>query len=189
MTKRAFLPLLALLVLAACTSNRINLEAGPLAPPTRTFDSVAVGEIEPEAILTAPLVIPFREGLLERLREETGISRVVDANRDPVPLDTLVVSGRLTKADPGNAAARIIIGFGAGAQSIDGRFRLEDIDGNALASFASGGSYSGGLGVGGISHLSMEDLARRFGRSVAAAVGRWIRGEPLQPPPEDDRRT
>lgn len=186
MKKLLFLPFLGLLLLtSACTSNQIDLRQADVAPASRSYDQVVVGEIESGTAAAAGLAPFVRQGLLNGLRDRSGIARVVDGTAEPLPEEAVLVSGTVTEVDLGNAAARIIIGFGAGAQSISGRFDLTEADGTRLGSFSSSQSYQGGAGIGGISHLSMEELAERFGGSIAAAIARWIRGEPLQQPTQE----
>jgi len=181
--KLLLLPVLGLLLLtSACTSNQIDLREANIAPAQRLYSEVVVGDIESGVAPAAGLAPFFRQGLLNGLRDQSAITRVVDGTAEPLPAEAVLVTGALTEVDLGNAAARIIIGFGAGAQSISGKFDLADVDGTSLGSFSSSQNYQGGAGIGGISHISMEELAERFGNSVAAAIARWMRGEPLRKP-------
>jgi hypothetical protein len=72
--------------------------------------------------------------------------------------------------DEGSAAARFIIGFGAGRAKARGIFEIHDSNGVALARFEAREAYSGGAGIGGASFVSMEQLLSKLGESTVKSV-------------------
>jgi hypothetical protein len=177
MFKRVLVVLVTGLLAAACTTQ--SIQTTNVTPPPEKYSGIVVGKInatKPELEKYVPF---FRTALLQQLRKEEGIATVLDDSA-AVPPGAFMLTGALTDVDLGNAAARFIIGFGAGGQTLSGEFEMRSGAGAVLSKFASQESYAGGAGIGGVSMLSLEEFTQKFGVSTGEAVGRWARGEPLQ---------
>ena len=175
--RQTFSLLLVSLIAVACTSTSFVKE--DIKPPPKKYSAVVVGEIEAADPKVTNLVPFFREALIKRLREEKGIVSVIDDAKGSPDTDAFIIVGKLTEMDLGSAAARIIIGFGAGQQKLKGRFEMRAHDGTMLVKYSSSENYAGGAGIGGFGSLALEELAQKFGDSTGAAVARWARGESL----------
>ncbi len=178
-----------LVALGACTATTVTPEF--VQPSETKVERVAIGEIEAEDELWQLYISHFRVGLASKLRGSHAFLEVLDDvevtedGKAELPSDAVLITGTLTEMDKGNAAARWIIGFGAGRAKARGRFQISDTQGEALARFQTWKAYSGGAGIGGASFVSMEDLAQELGEETAASVIRWSRGKPLEPPKEE----
>lgn len=164
-------------ILLACTSTSFDYQ--DVKPPPKKYTAVIVGEIEAADAKVENLVAYFRAALIEQLRKEEGLGTVIDDAKATLDANAFVVVGKLTEMDLGSAAARIIIGFGAGSQELKGQFEMRSHDGATLAKYSSSESYAGGAGIGGFGSIALEELAQKFGTSTGAAMARWARGEPL----------
>lgn len=173
----------ALLVVAGCTTTTITPEL--VTKPSQTYATVAVGEISMQGDLWQNLVPHFEAGLVKGLRESKVFAKTVAPGESTLPPEALIVSGKIINVDEGSAAARFIIGFGAGRAKARGIFELHDSNGVTLARFEAREAYSGGAGIGGASFVSMEQLLSKLGESTAKSVVRWSQGKPLQPPREE----
>jgi hypothetical protein len=129
-----------------------------------------------------PTVVYFRRGFTRRLEETKAFATVVDAAPTASLPAALVVSGRITEIDKGSRAARLLIGFGAGRQRVQGSFEITDAQGKSLAKFDAAKAYSGGAGIGGGDFLDMDELMEKFGTETADAVVRWTKGGKLDGP-------
>ena len=105
--------------------------------------------------------------------------RVVDGSATPAA-GTLLVSGRITNVDRGSRLKRMLIGFGAGRARLHGAFEIDDERGDKLVQFEAGKDYSGGVGMGGVDFVDIEDLMEQFGAETAVAVWHWSRGEEME---------
>ncbi len=176
------------LVVAGCTTTTIKPQV--LHKPAATYDAVIVGDLKIDGELWQHLLPHFRHAMVQKLRESKAFGKVLVAkkNLSPVaPPSSVVVSGRITKIDKGSAAARILIGFGAGRAKAQGEFTIRDYAGNTLVKFGAVESYSGGAGIGGWTMVEMEELVERLGTSTAETVARWSKGENLEPASVDDK--
>ncbi len=77
---------------------------------------------------------------------------------------------------------RWLIGFGAGSAHASGSFKLSGADGATLASFESRKAYAGGIGLGGLDLVDIDELMEKLGEETGKSIGRWVRGEDLAPP-------
>jgi hypothetical protein len=169
------IPLLALSV--ACTSVRVQPQLGAAAP--RAYSAIAVGEIAIDDSASTPLLAAFHEGLLKGFAD----AHLPAATFNPLAVSdsgAVVLSGRIVRFDRGSAAARWLVGFGAGAAKVRGTFTLTTVAGDTLAAFEAEESYRGGAGIGGVSFISFQDLVERFGRTVASKTAGWARGQPIR---------
>lgn len=173
----------ALLLVAGCTTTTITPEL--VTKPSQTYATVAVGEISMQGDLWKNLIPHFEAGLVKGLRESKVFAKTVAPGESTLPPEALIVSGKIINVDEGSAAARFIIGFGAGRAKARGIFEIHDSNGVALARFEAREAYSGGAGIGGASFVSMEQLLSKLGESTAKSVVRWSQGKPLQPPREE----
>ncbi len=178
----------SVLVLAGCTTTTIEPQV--LQKPAGAYDAVIVGDLKIEGELWQHLLPHFRHEMVQKLRQSKAFGKVVVVKKTPAPAaqkSSIVVSGRITEIDKGSAAARILIGFGAGRAKVRGKFTIRDNAGNTLAKFGAAESYSGGAGIGGWTMIQMEELLQRLGASTAETVVRWSKGEDLKPASVDDK--
>lgn len=200
------------LVVAGCTTTTSKPQV--LHKPAATYDAVIVGDVKIDGELWQHLLPHFRHGMVKKLRDSKAFGKVVVAQKTPgvktkgaktkgfktkgvkppgvkaaksAATSSIVVSGRITKIDKGNATARLLIGAGAGKATARGTFTIRDNSGNTLATFRAAESYSGGLGIGGWTIVQMEKLLQKLGASTAQTVVRWSKGEDLKPASVDDK--
>ncbi|NKB50164.1 MAG: DUF4410 domain-containing protein [Alphaproteobacteria bacterium] len=177
------LALAAIVVVTGCTTSTITPDL--VTKPPQTYGTVVVGDITLKGELWQNLVPHFKDGMLKTLKESDAFANAVVLSEGTPPSDAIIVSGEITNVDEGNAAARAIIGFGAGRARAGGSFNISDSEGVALARFGARQAYSGGAGIGGFNLLSMEQLLSKLGEATAGSVIRWSKGEPLEPPREE----
>jgi len=176
--KHLWLVILLLVLCAAtqaCTFKHVQSTVST-APPER-YTTVAVGSITSEDKLYENLAAHFRRGFVEAMGELKAFETIQDPAPGTLQPSSVLVSGTLTEINKGSEALRWIIGFGAGRASITGNFAIRNAKGETLAQFDAREAYAGGLGIGGAGFLDMEDLARRFGKTVAKRTVQWSRGE------------
>jgi Domain of unknown function (DUF4410) len=177
-TLRGLLVGAALAFVWGCTTTTITPEYSNR--PENTYDMAAVGEIATSDKLWDGMIPYFRRGFRDQLSQDKAFASVSEnAPTAPVAASTLVISGTITEIDRGSAAARFIIGFGAGRAIARGTFEIHDANGVMLAKFESRKSYSGGAGIGGMDMVSMEDLVQQLGAETAKVVARWTKGQKL----------
>ena len=174
--------LVALLIVTGCTTTTITPEL--VTKPPQTYSTVAIGEITMKGELWHNLIPHFKQGMLTKLKESNVFAKTVALDAGSIPQDAIIVSGEINEVNEGSAAARFIIGFGAGRARAQGNFQIHDTNGEALARFGAREAYSGGAGIGGATFVSMEQLLSKLGESTAGSVIRWSKGEPLKPPQE-----
>lgn len=174
--------LAVLLIVSGCTTSTITPEL--VTTPPQTYSTVAVGEITMEGDLWHHLIPHFRHGMLNALRESEAFANTVELEEGTPLQEGIIVTGEISEVDEGSAAARWIVGFGAGRAKARGNFTIRDSNGVELARFGARQAYSGGAGIGGASFVSMEQLLSKLGESTAGSVIRWSKGEPLEPPRE-----
>ena len=175
---RSLLVGVALALVSGCTTTTITPELAN--PPEHSFDMAAVGEVTAADKLWDGLIPYFRRGFRDQLGKDKAFTSVSeDPPTAPVAASTLIISGTITEIDRGNAAARFIIGLGAGRAIARGTFEIHDANGMTLAKFESRKSYSGGAGIGGMDMVSMEELVQQLGAETGNAVSRWMKGQRL----------
>lgn len=180
--------LLAFTVLAtSCTSTRISPKE--ITPALKTYQHLAVGGIGVVDELWKGHLPFLRRGLKERLQKKGEFATILDPAPDTLPPNTLLVTGQVTNVKKGNQALRLLVGFGAGAESISGDFALYDESGKQLGAFQSHKSYAGGLGIGGADLMELDDLMQKLGEETANAIIRWTKGQPLLPPSTEPSTT
>ena len=168
----------ALAFIWGCTTTTITAQLAN--PPENKYDMAAVGEVAATDKLWDGLIPYFRRGFRDQLSKDNAFTSVSeDPPTAPVAASTLIVVGTITEIDRGNAAARFIVGFGAGRAIARGTFEIHDANGVTLAKFESRKSYSGGAGIGGMDMVSMEELVQQLGAETANVVARWTKGQRL----------
>lgn len=168
------------LLFGGCTTTTIKPEL--VAPPAEPYSRVAVGKITAADALWEGRLPFLRRGLVEQLSQDGHFTEILDPAPEQLAPGTVLITGRVTEVEKGNRALRAIIGFGAGRSYASGLFRLYDDDGTELAKFQSRKAYSGGIGIGGWDLLDMDELMEKLGKETGESVGRWVRGEGLEPP-------
>ena len=177
-TLRSLLMGVVLALVTSCTTTTISPEYSK--PSENKYDIAAVGEVTVTDKLWDGLIPYFRRGFRDQLsKDKTFVSVSEDPPSAPVTASTLILSGTITEIDRGSAAARFIVGFGAGRAIARGTFEIHDASGLALAKFESRKSYSGGAGMGGADMVSMEELVQQLGAETANVVTRWTKGQRL----------
>ncbi len=187
MARTAFLPIAVLataIMLAACTSTSVTPEL--VQKPPVAAKSITIGELKAAKDLWLGQVPYLRKGMLAKLRESNAFTNVSDGTKDGLVSESVVVTGAITHVDKGNKALRFLIGFGAGSTSVTGNFEIKDATGNTLAKFATKKAYGGGAGIGGVDFLDMDELTEKLGVETANVLIRWSKGEPLQPPENEE---
>ena len=169
--------------LGACTTTTITPEF--VQPAKQSVHTVVVGDITTSEELWQFYIPHIRHGLINKLNESEAFEEVLASAPEMMPPGAVLITGQLTEIDKGSAAARWIIGFGAGRAKARGEFMISDDAGLMLARFQSWKAYSGGAGIGGAGFVDMEDLAEQLGQETAGSVIRWSRGEALEPPKEE----
>ena len=137
------------------------------------YTVAVVGDVTAEDELWDTYAEWARRGLRDKLVESETFTRVIEGQAGSPPPDALIVTARIVEADRGNAAARWIVGFGAGRAHITSEIELSEADGKDLGNFSVRRAYSGGLGIGGAGLLDMEELARLVGEETADAIVEW----------------
>lgn len=176
--RRIFFPVLMVLTAAGCTfaSVKPDITSGP--PPIRP-KTLLVGDLRVADSLWDPYKPHFVRGLTEWLKKNGGFENVVTEAGTPAPANSIVLVGTITDVDKGSAVARVLVGMGAGQAKAKGDFEIRDGSGAVLVKFTARESYLGGLGMGGMGLLDMEDLVTKLGERVAKTTDQWLRGEKL----------
>lgn len=129
----------------------------------------------PELTSYGTTTVEIHRELATELTASKAFSQVLDPAPTPIPADTLVISGHITEVEKGSAAARWIIGFGAGRAHLTAEFELNDASGKQLGTYSVRKTYSGGAGIGGAGLLDMDDLAQKLGKEAADSLASWAK--------------
>jgi hypothetical protein len=128
---------LAAFVLTACGTTS-NLEA-PAERATIDFQDAATAAMKPEA---RPLIEPrvaaackmFPDQIASVVKAGGGFDEVQRSGT--MDAQTLVLRGKITQYDPGNATLQLLVGFGAGTANFNSTLELVDGGtGNVLGSW------------------------------------------------------
>ena len=173
-TSAAAFLLFGALALTGCTGTTVkpsmtHQEIG------KTYSTVAVGDIAAPDELWHNYAVEARRELANQLVTAKAFSQVLDPAPAPLPGDAVLVSGRITEVEKGSAAARWIVGFGAGRAHITGEFQLKDAAGNQIGTYSVRKTYAGGAGIGGAGFLDMDDLAQKLGQAAADSLADWAK--------------
>ncbi len=170
------------LLTAACTFKDVKPTLMPTANEAKrpTVTTIVVGDIVAADPLWETYRLHVSRGITEWYGRNASSLKVLTAKPATPSEDTVVLVGRITEVDKGNSALRLFIGMGAGQAKMKGDFEIRRLDGVLLAKFSARESYLGGAGIGGAGILDLEDLARRFGETVAESALKWSRGESME---------
>jgi hypothetical protein len=170
----ASLLLTGMLALSGCTGTTVKPS---LTHPDagKTYNAVVVGQISGSDELWHGYTIEIQRELAVELNASKAFSQVLDSMPTAPPPDALMVSGRITEVEKGSAAARWIVGFGAGRAHMTAEFELKDASGNQLGTYSVRKTYAGGAGIGGAGFLDMDDLAKKLGTAAADSLADWTK--------------
>lgn len=141
----------------------------------RKYSTVAIGDMTASDELWHSYAIEVHRALASELAESKSFSQVQDPASAPLSVDVLVISGRITDVDKGSAAARWIVGFGAGRAHMTAEFELKDGGGNHVGNYSVRKTYAGGAGIGGAGFLDMDDLAEKLGKAAGESLANWAK--------------
>lgn len=170
---RPFAALFLFTLLAGCTTSTV--EPIRASAPPAIFSAVAVQEVGATDELWKAYAIRVRRALIAELQRTGTFPQILPGGQGTVPPGTLIVNSQLTGVDKGDVAARFIIGFGAGRARAAADFVLTDPAGTELAHFTQRKAYSGGIGIGGLDMMDMEDLMDQLGQAAADSITNWTR--------------
>lgn len=161
-----------------CTFSTVG-QVGTFERPQEQFKALAIGKFIGDK-LSPEMERKFAGKIRGHLMEKEGFDLVTTEGEVGLAITPVVIlSGTITDFDEGSSGLRWFIGFGAGQSRFGGVFEIRDAQGKVLTKFTSSRSYAGGLGIGGVSFLSMEDLVDRVAGDVAETVIKWRKGEPI----------
>jgi hypothetical protein len=164
----------AVVALSGCTGTTVKPSLTQQGAH-KTYSTVAVGQISGSDELWHNYTIEIQRELATELTASKAFSQVLDTVPTTPPADTLMVSGRITEVEKGSAAARWIVGFGAGRAHMTTEFELKDASGNQLGTYSVRKTYAGGAGIGGAGFLDMDDLAKKLGTAAADSLAEWAK--------------
>jgi len=162
----------ASLTVSACTGTTVRPTMTDKVV-SRTHSSVAIGDITGSDELWHSYTVEIRRSLASELTTRKAFADVLDPAPSSLPDDALLVSGKITDVHKGNAAARWIVGFGAGRAYLTADFDLKDAAGNQLGTYSVRKTYAGGAGFGGAGFVDMDDLAKKLGEAAADSLSDW----------------
>jgi hypothetical protein len=167
--------LLCLLAATAACANGLDFGFGGPDAGSVPQRPVVVGEIATEKPEWERLARRVRRSLVQQLDDSEGVAGATWRVPVAVPADALVVTGTLDEIDAGSEVARMFIGMGAGAPTLNGRFRVADAAGRTLVILEREVAYTaeGGTSTH-FSPLDMDDLARDFAEGTADAIVAWM---------------
>lgn len=179
-----FTPAFLLILTAGCAGTIQDVTAlSPGQPsPTERPMTLVLGEIEitDTNVMAADREIyrlKFQEGVEAWFAKANTFNTVLTGTN--VPPHGIILSGTITDVDKGSAAKRYWVGWGSGAERIQGKFEIKDVAGQRLTWFTAQRSYLGGVGFGGSGMVSMEELTSRLGDTVAETISKWLQGQPI----------
>jgi Domain of unknown function (DUF4410) len=170
--------LLLLGALAGCTGTTVR--PNMTQQVVRTYSTVAIGDITAPDELWHNYAIEAHRELAKQLIARKAFAQVLDPAPATLPANAVLLSGRITEVDKGSAAARWLVGFGAGRAHITGDFQLVDASGTQLGSYSVRKTYAGGAGIGGAGFLDMDDLATKLGQAAADSLDNWAKSGKLE---------
>ena len=166
--------LVSAFMLAGCTGTTVKPSLTRL-DVAKTYSTVVVGDIVAPDELWHNYAIEIHRALADQLVISKAFSQVLDPAPVPIPSNAVLVSGRIAEVDKGNAAARWIVGFGAGRAHITAEFQLVDGAGTQIGTYSVRKTYAGGAGIGGASFLDLDDLATKLGEASADSLADWAK--------------
>lgn len=170
------LAILALAMLVAgCTTVTVTPES--TQAPTQSYKAVVLGTVDVSDAEFGYLGPFFRKAFIRRLGELNTFASVSDGPVDPKAANTIVVKVTITNVDKGNAALRMLVGMGAGREHVTAQMHLTNASGQSIGEFEVRKAYSGGMGIGGVGFLDIEDLTQQLGEQGAQSVVDWSQGK------------
>jgi hypothetical protein len=160
--------------LAGCTGTTVVPNVAH-QDAVKSYSTVAVGDITVSDELWHNYAIEIHRALAAELTESKSFSHVQDSAPPPLAADALVIFGHITEVDKGSAAARWIVGFGAGRAHMTAEFELKDGGGNRIGTYSVRKTYAGGAGIGGAGFLDMDDLAEKLGKAAGESLANWVK--------------
>ncbi len=170
------------LLTTGCVSTFSEVKPLSVAPPpTIKPKALALGQfkvcdtrlndLEKQAMAQA-----LQNGVEKWCAEHNSLELLKNVELTNLPPSAVLLEGTITEVEKGSAAARILIGMGAGQQRALGEFTVRGAEGARLAAFTARQSYLGGQAIGGLDELKLEDLVGRLGELAAATTDKWIKG-------------
>ncbi len=167
-------PLTVAIALFGCTGTTVRPTMTHQDAP-KTFSAVAVAEVAGSDELWHNYTVEIRRELTAELIASKAFSQVLDPVPTPLPADALVISGHITEVHKGSAAARWLVGMGAGRAYLTAEFELKDASGKQLGTYSVRKTYAGGAGIGGAGFIDMDDLAKKLGKDAADSLADWAK--------------
>jgi hypothetical protein len=159
--------------LAGCTGTTVLPSVNQQAIP-KTYTIAVISEITSNDELWRNFTIEARREFISELASSQAFAQVLNSVSAPGP-NVLIVKGQIIEVEKGSAAARWIVGFGAGRAHITADFQLTDSNGASLATYSVRKTYAGGAGIGGAGFLDMDDLAQKLGKEAADSLADWAK--------------
>jgi hypothetical protein len=160
--------------LSGCTGTTVRPSMTHQEVP-KTYSTVAVGQITGSDELWHNYTIEIHRELAAELIASQAFSQVLDPAPTPAPADALLLSGHITDVHKGSAAARWMVGMGAGRAYLTAEFELKDASGSQLGTYSVRKTYAGGAGIGGAGFVDMDDLAKKLGKEAADSLANWAK--------------
>jgi hypothetical protein len=175
MQKGLTLSLYGLLVaaIAGCTGTTVRPSTTQQVVP-KSYTEAVISEITGSDELWHNYTVEIRRELISTLTASQAFTQVSDSTPTP-STNVVIVKGQITEVEKGSAAARWIVGFGAGRAHITADFHLTDSNGASLADYSVRKTYAGGAGIGGAGFLDMDDLAQKLGKEAADSLAEWAK--------------
>jgi hypothetical protein len=176
----ALLPVLG----AGCagTFHEVNMLSSSQPPAVRPTELVLGQVVIAVTNVTATekevCALKLQQGVEEWFAKTNMFNIVLPGTN--VPPHGIILSGTITEVKMGSAAERFWVGMGAGQARIQGEFEIKDAAGQSLTRFTARRSYLGGIGIGGASMVSMEELTSRLGETVAETISEWLNGQKVE---------
>ncbi len=165
--------------MAGCTGTTVKPDA-VVSQRQKSYSVAIVSEIAITDELWHNYAVEARRELVRELTQSQAFPTVLD-DAAATNRDALELRGKILEVDKGSAVARALIGLGAGRAHITAEFRLSDAAGNPLGSFTVRKSYAGGVGIGGVGLLDLDDLAAKLGKEAGDSVASWARSGSFSP--------
>jgi hypothetical protein len=150
---------------------RANVPAGSVAAGTRmsvVLDRNIPAQLPEDKKRAQAQIGDWMEGDLVNVLRDAGYQSgaVRDPRAAPAGARSYVLAVRLIRYNPGSTAARMFVGFGAGAASLDVHYELRTRDGRVLL------SHDDGVGSGADWRKVARVLNVRMTEAVAATLSR-----------------
>jgi len=164
--------LIGLFCVTGCTGTTVRPNMAQVNA-SKTYTTVVIGDMSAPDELWHNYAIEARREMASQLLAAKAFTQVLDPAPAPLPVEAVLISGNITEVEKGSAAARWIVGFGAGRAHISAEFRLTDSTGTQIGTYSVRKTYAGGAGIGGAGFLDMDDLATKLGTAAAESLDNW----------------